>query len=459
MDLAQWLFWLLSFVPGGTEIAGILLHGSVGDRIKATVAIAVGVAGSAEVVKLVFKVFFRLKTRMARQLEEFEKRIEDQHGEIVKLRETQKQLEKRLQDDHARHPEAAIARAEREFRDGNFALAGRHLEEWFNNNAGNIANAALHLARYHISQAVPNPGDHLKRADQMLRLVRGATPENGEANQLSGEFFQINAALQEQVLRNGDEVIAWNSSMGNDRGRQTSDLLPIVSVFHNIARYCIEKGLVRLAPLFADRASDWARGGGPPLRMIWCRIEIFAVQCLVAAGHLEQALERIDHILAEPMDVLPVRSIERCNARYSRAEVLRWLGRYAEALREIDAFASIETEVRGARHPETLVTRYLRATALQSLGRGADALGELDALVPTQTEILGPRHPTMLSTRSLRASVLQDLGRHAEALSEINIFGPVEVEVKGARHPDVLTTRHLRASRLLKNPLTSLESL
>ena len=144
-------------------------------------------------------------------------------------------------------------------------MAIYHLEEWFRLNAPSIGAIALRLARYHIARALPEPGDHLKRADQMLRLARGATPGDRAAHEIFNEFSQVNAALQEQVIRAGNEVIAWNSAMGQGANARGEWLLPLIVTFRKVADYCFEKGFPRLTPLFAERAAELARQSGAPL--------------------------------------------------------------------------------------------------------------------------------------------------------------------------------------------------
>jgi hypothetical protein len=104
--------------------------------------------------------------------------------------------------------------------DRNQELATGHLEEWIKDNAAGIAAIAKRLASYHIARAVPDPADHLRRASNLLRLARGAAPGDEEARETSAEFDTVNAALQEQILREGDTQIAWNSAMSRARLRE-----------------------------------------------------------------------------------------------------------------------------------------------------------------------------------------------------------------------------------------------
>ena len=401
-----------------------------------------------ELLKYLYRWIFRRRSRLEQKLELFEKETREKTEEIRKLTSEKRQLSAELEEARGRLPQAAIARADREWRDRNTLAAVRQLETWFEENADSLTAIALHLAKFHISRAVPDPGSHLDRARDLLRLARGASPDSREAQELSSELDTVNAGLQEQLIRNGDVQIAWNSAMMPPLGAQGEAMLPAVNALRGIAEFCFDKGLWQLTPIFADRAADLALSGGGALRRVWFVVETRAAFYQILVGHAADGLQRVDHVLAQTQNSLPARDVIALGAQLIRALSLRTLGRYGEALAEIDAFAPIQAEVRGARHPDALTTRYLRASVLQSLGRYGEALAEIDAFAPIQAEVRGARHPDALTTRYLRASVLQSLGRYGEALAEIDAFASIQAEVQGARHPYTLTTRYLRASAL-----------
>jgi tetratricopeptide (TPR) repeat protein len=365
--------------------------------------------------------------------------------EIAKLRADLKQRTEELAHAQDRLPEAAMAKAEREWRDRNKDLALRHLEEWFTANAESIGTVATRLAEHHLAHVIPIPGDHLTRAAAMIRIARGATLDSPETRELSIQFDLINGELQQQLIRDGDTRIAWNDNVGREPGG-----LSLIRTLHDVAQYCYVRGHWRLAPIFADRASDLAARGGLQMRKTWCEIESLAAFYKGANGHYTEALERLDAVLTRAAEAAYAdRDPVVLTTRYYRAQTLANLGRYADGLTEIDALAPIRAEVLGGSHPHTLVTRYDRAQTLSGLGLYAEALSEIDAFLPIQTEVLGPAHPGhTLQARSLRAATLSNLGRHAEALSEIDAFAPIQAGVLGARHPNTLATRFLRAQTL-----------
>jgi hypothetical protein len=209
-----------------------------------------------EIVRHLYRWIFRRRSRLDQQLELIEKENSEKTEEIRKLRSEKQQVSAELEQARGRLPQAAIARADREWRDRNTVAAVRQLETWFEENAESIAAIALHLAKFHISRAVPDPGSHLDGARDLLRLARGASPDSREAQELSSELDTVNAGLQEQLIRDGDIQIAWNSAMAPRLGAQGEVMLPAVNAFREIAQYCFEKGLWRLVPIFADRAAD-----------------------------------------------------------------------------------------------------------------------------------------------------------------------------------------------------------
>lgn len=206
MPFMDWFWWVVSEILGGEQALKSLLSGSWTDRLKAIGHLVIWVFGASSVVRLLWKWVFRRKSRLAAQLEELEKRHGDVRRERDALREQKKQLEQRVKEETAKHPEAALAKAEKELRDRNQTLAIGHLEAWFDANAASIGAIAKRLARYHIQHAIPDPEPHLARADQMLRLARGALPGDQEAREIFNEFSAVNGALQEQILRAGDEL-------------------------------------------------------------------------------------------------------------------------------------------------------------------------------------------------------------------------------------------------------------
>jgi hypothetical protein len=252
-----------------------------------------------EFVKYLYRWIFKRRSRLERRLELLEEEGRGKTEEIRKLQSETKRLSTELENARGRLPQAAIARADREWRDRNTILAIRQLEGWFEANAESVTTIALRLAKFHISRAVPDPGDHLDRARNLSRLARGASPENRESQELSSELDTVNAGLQEQLIRDGDVQIAWNSAMAPRLGAQGEAMLPAVNAFGEIARFCRDKGLWRLMPIFADRAADLALSGGSALKRVWFSTEIEAAAFQVMVGRGADGLQRVDRVLAE----------------------------------------------------------------------------------------------------------------------------------------------------------------
>jgi hypothetical protein len=430
-DLYQ---WLLSTISSWWALP-------LAEQVEEAIKLVLQVAGSWEFVRLFHERLFKRRAKLEKRLKWLEEeRIENQK-EIAELTD-------KLKAETLRLPETAIAKAEREWRDHNEDSAIRELEIWFKANAESISSIALHIAKFHISRAIPDPTGHLDTASNMLRLVRGASPNNEEAKELWRELDIVNASLQEQLILGDGTQIAWNKEMSQRLHEKGEALVPIIQTLGSVAQFFFNEGQISLAPLFADRAATLAMSGGRPLRTLWFTAETNAAAYHARAGRASEALRRIDRAIIEGQAFLDSRDLSLLKARYSRALVLVQQGRPGDALAEIDAFGPIEAEVRGARNPHVLETRWLHAEALAQLGRYGDALAEIDAFGPIQAEVMGARHPNVLATRYLHAKALVDLGRYGEALAEINAFSPIQAEVLSARQPDVLATRWLRAQVL-----------
>jgi hypothetical protein len=442
------LLTALSSSPGGSSLLDWLQQlatMSSGQRLVEVGRVFFQFVGLWEFFKYVYRWTFKRRSGMELELEALEARINELNGRIKRLNAERERLVAELKSARNELAGAAIARAEHEFRDFNQSLAIGHLETWLADNAQSIAAIAKHLARYHITAAVPVPAQHLDRAADMLRLARGVSPSDHETREITSEFNAIRAGLQEQLLRGGDAQIGWNSAIARGAGEAMTSQ---VMLLRSLAGWCFARGMWRLTPLFADRAAELAEQGGAPIRRLWCQVETLAAFYQFAVGHSAEALSRVERVLVRASEFLPARDTATLDARAGRAQVLSSLGRNGEALAEIDAFAPFEAEVKGERHPDTLITRKLRAQVLSSLGRYSEALTEIDAFAPIQVEVQGERHPDTLSTRYLRAQVLSNLGRYGEALAEIDASAPIEAEVKSERHPDTLSARYLRSQVL-----------
>jgi hypothetical protein len=201
------LFGLLSFLPDSEQIQKAIRDWwaePLSQHIWELVEVLVYIVAAWELLRHLYRWIFKRRSRLELKLELVEEEARENAEEIRKLRSEKQQLSTELEEARGRLPQAAISRADREWRDRNTLAAVRQLETWFEANAEGITTIALHLAKFHISRAVPDPGDHLERARDLLRLARGASPGSREAQELSSELDTVNAGLQEQLIREGD---------------------------------------------------------------------------------------------------------------------------------------------------------------------------------------------------------------------------------------------------------------
>ena len=142
----DWVRWILAPVPGADEALRTLSTGAPLDWVKTIGAMLLGAViafiTSAETIKLIWKTAFRKKSEMTEQLKSQAGHIAELIGQIDGLRADKQRLERRVADELAKHPGAAIARAEKDLRDRNESSAIYHLEEWFNGNASSIGAIA-----------------------------------------------------------------------------------------------------------------------------------------------------------------------------------------------------------------------------------------------------------------------------------------------------------------------------
>lgn len=336
--------------------------------------------GLRELVKYVYRFAFRKKSRLQRKIEILEEELAEKKRELSEANVRSEGLEDALIELRRHLPEFAIERADREWRDGNEEKGIRQLDDWLSVNSNLIAQIGLHLAKFHISRAVPNPGEHLTKARRLIQLATAAAPDSIEIAKVWREFDIISAALQEQMIIDEQSQIVWNSGMSERLSATDERLLPIVLTFRDIALYCIRTGKTILAPIFADRAASLARQTGSPLRYIWFSAESDAAYIHHLAKADQGALERLDSAIAAAALFMDARHALVLKAKSYRASMLLGLGRYPEAIAEIDELLPIQTAVCGERDLQTLSLRFVHASALRLFERKHEALkivGEL----------------------------------------------------------------------------------
>lgn len=156
-------------------------------------------------------------------------------------------------------------------------------------------------------------------------------------------------------------------------------------------------------------AASWAEvRDAHPIEYLWA--EAGQIDLEAALGHGQAALERADHLLADPLlhgkDVPPALTL---HARGVRVRALQALGRHAEAeplLRETIAAFAAQYGLDGA------MTRYWRfrhAETLHALGRLDDAQAVADAVLALPPD--GSAAYRRIRTQVLAATIARD--RHA----------------------------------------------
>jgi tetratricopeptide (TPR) repeat protein len=431
-------------MAGDCHMVGIAVDERLWEFGKAVAAIL----GSWEFLRYVYRWIFRRRSRLERKVERLEEEAKWKDEEIRDLRAKGADLDANLAAAKKRLPELVIEQADKEWRDNNQMRAIRELQNWFDANSNNISTIAACLARFHISRAVPTPGDHLEQARNMLRLARGASPDDRDLRRLSRELDLVSNELQERLIRDGDSQLAWNGDMAPRLGASGEAHRPLATALCDIAKHYHSKGHLLVASIFADRAAEVAQTGGRPLIRLWLSIEAIAGYFKFQAGDYHSAIDRLKTAAALASADLPAEDEVVLAARFYLAHALRVIGAHEEALVEVDSLLSTFTKIKGARKPYILMLRMGRADLLNILGESVKALVEIEELLELQIEEFGEHHREVLTTRYYWISILDDLHRYSEALIEIDALLPIHAEVKGERHPDVIESGRLRASIL-----------
>jgi hypothetical protein len=407
------------------------------------------IVGAFEVIKFVYRLIMRRRAHMEEKIDSLEKDLKYEKEDHAKLKEQHNALGEELKATKEKLPEAALAAADKDLRHGNEDPANWRLEKWLEENAAAVEQIALRTAKYHISRSVPDPGEHLRKAKDRLTLARGVAPESEEARELSFDFDNVNASLQQQFFSADGEQIAWNSGMKERLEKEKGEgLLPVIQTLAAIREHLRQKGYWRILPVFAERTSALAFAGGKPLERWWFNAEWRAAQAISLAGRFPEALERIESLLRRGARFMPPKDEDVLTARFYKANFLMVCSRNGEALAELDGLLPIRTEVSGALASDTLATRELRTRVLVRMGLYRQAIDELNELRPLRLSVSGPRDENTFSLMFARADALLCLGRLGEAAAELQELIALESQCRDPSHPGLLYTRSLNARAL-----------
>jgi tetratricopeptide (TPR) repeat protein len=315
------------------------------------------------------------------------RRISDKETELESLRNERDDRDRRL---HAKAAEArqlqelcdrlkqrladtALAKAEREWREGNDEPANHALRDWLEQEGKPISRLLQFQAEWAASRAV---GDlrpaGLSAAEGFAAGALSLWPENSEAIDLAND-------------------------MANFRMLEAQERLPFPSAL----------------AVLRDRDADL-------LHFQAELVEQALAEAAEAAGHLGRGLYHLAMPLIERAVMLlrqqlSPNALQTLRARRLRARLLYKRGYYSDALKEIEGVAAAaETSPElGPENIETLYSRHWLATLLDACGRSAEALPIIEKVAAAQAEnsALGLNHPHTQASRTLHAAVLRKLGR------------------------------------------------
>jgi tetratricopeptide (TPR) repeat protein len=317
-------------------------------------------------------------------------------------------LERRSAELEGRLAETALAAAQKEWRDGNDALANRALQGWLEQEGEAISRLLLHRADWASGHAVGElRSAGLAVGESFANAAIVLWPANKEAKELYDDLVTL-------------------------RRTEAHAQLPFLPALTTIDSEAVK---VRFA---AEEVEEALAAETEAERLTY-------------QGIYHLAIRLSDRAVILFRRQLGQNALQTLRARRLRAEILRHRGYYA------DAFAEIDCVVRGAAtnpalgpdHPETLASRHALAFVLRALGRSAEALPIIEQVAEATpaNPAFGPEHPNTLTSRLMLADVLTDLGRLAEALPIIEqVAGAAAASpALGPEHPNTLASRQLLA--------------
>ena len=253
MSVFHDLFGLLSAIPGAADSwAAVQAWWAepLGQRAWEIVKGPVFIVVAWDLLgRHLYRWIFKRRSRLEQKLDLVEEEGREKTKEISQLRSENKQLTTDLEDAKGRLPQAAIAprrsrmaRSHIQFRRSGSWRDGSRPTPRASPLSGFVSQNFTSLARFLIPAIIST------ERTTCCDSPAGASPHNREASELSSELDRMNAALQEQLIRDGDARIAWNSAMMPPLGAQGEAILPAVNALRGVAQFCFDRRLMATNP-------------------------------------------------------------------------------------------------------------------------------------------------------------------------------------------------------------------
>jgi serine/threonine-protein kinase len=168
-----------------------------------------------------------------------------------------------------------------------------------------------------------------------------------------------------------------------------------------------------------------------------------AARMLAARGHLAEALDRQQQLVARLRPALPANDPGLMRLRRDMVDTLVQLGRYDQALPEMQALVALDRKVLGEESPETLDAMMTLAKLLRQQGRFEESLALAARVTGIRERRWGADHPDTLEARYLVAvnetKLANDPAAFARARADIEHVISLRTRVFGKDNPQTVS--------------------
>jgi hypothetical protein len=203
-DWQPWISWLASIPVLGTFIDWLaaLPRLQPWDLLREVVDAFLRLLGFSEFIKWVYRKFFGSKLDLlTRKIEVLEEELRFEGKSVENTQKQLAEINQTLRETREASLEHAIIEAEKERRDGNEAKAGRVLDKWLKANSDRLGDLSVAMAKFHIGQAVPDPGEHVSEARRLLILAQAVAPHKSEATRCGPSSISSAECFKKKRLR------------------------------------------------------------------------------------------------------------------------------------------------------------------------------------------------------------------------------------------------------------------
>ena len=364
--------------------------------------------------------------RLEKKLEAAEKEIREEHAKHHEAKHLHEAA-------RARHPDIALARHNKEMREGNDLPAHNAITEFLRTEGKDISSILVHQAEWALSR-VNGEG----RANGLIAGEACATaaiifnPSNRNARTLRKEAQRLIEAeghlppdLNEVIGHLDDFAIPIDPGLRRQANEAEAEAY---------RRYHQNQwNLALLTVEYAVRARTRAMGSNAQATL---DLKYLQALLLDLVGRSAEGLPIIEEVVAGRQKELSLIHSDTFSGQQLKALILARLGRNDEALNLIEQVLENEKQ-----HPDfepnhlnTLATQHYQVAFLAQLGRNREALPIIEQVVEREKQHpeLGGNHPGTLRSEHEYAQVLANLGRNDEALQIIK-----QVLIKQKQHPDL----------------------